>query len=125
MATPKPPQLKFQFGDLTRIADKVAYVPGGAGGLGEAIAWGLAAAGARVVVGDMRCRKGRAAWSLRSATRGTKPRGSPSTRARWPTSVGRSTRSAITSGGATSWSTASGSTASKRSSRSPKRPTIR
>jgi NAD(P)-dependent dehydrogenase (short-subunit alcohol dehydrogenase family) len=48
-----PPQLKFQFGDLHTIADKVAYVPGGAGGLGEAIVWGLAAAGARVVVGDM------------------------------------------------------------------------
>ncbi|SRR6266540_472240 len=34
------------------LADKVAYVPGGAGGLGEAISWGLATLGARVVVGD-------------------------------------------------------------------------
>jgi NAD(P)-dependent dehydrogenase (short-subunit alcohol dehydrogenase family) len=33
------------------IAGKVAYVPGGTGGLGEAIAWGLADIGARVVVG--------------------------------------------------------------------------
>ena len=29
---------------------KVAYLPGGYGGLGEAIAWSLALAGARVVV---------------------------------------------------------------------------
>jgi NAD(P)-dependent dehydrogenase (short-subunit alcohol dehydrogenase family) len=33
------------------IAGKVAYVPGGTGGLGEAIAEGLAAIGAKVVVG--------------------------------------------------------------------------
>ncbi|HKQ71742.1 MAG TPA: SDR family oxidoreductase [Polyangiaceae bacterium] len=34
-----------------RVAGKVAFVPGGTGGLGEAIAWGLAEIGAKVVVG--------------------------------------------------------------------------
>ncbi len=38
---------------LHAATGKVAYVPGGAGGLGEAIAWGLAAIGARVVIGDL------------------------------------------------------------------------
>lgn len=33
------------------VAGKVAYVPGGAGGLGQAISWGLCKFGARVVVG--------------------------------------------------------------------------
>jgi NAD(P)-dependent dehydrogenase (short-subunit alcohol dehydrogenase family) len=33
------------------IAGKVAYVAGATGGIGEAVAWGLAAIGARVVVG--------------------------------------------------------------------------
>ncbi|MES1208590.1 MAG: SDR family oxidoreductase [Pseudomonadota bacterium] len=41
------------FRDRHVIPGHVAYVPGGAGGLGEAIAWGLAATGARVVVGDI------------------------------------------------------------------------
>jgi NAD(P)-dependent dehydrogenase (short-subunit alcohol dehydrogenase family) len=35
------------------LQGKVAYVPGGSGGLGEAIAWGLAGLGARVVVGGV------------------------------------------------------------------------
>src|SRR5687767_14804812 len=35
---------------LFDVADKVAYIPGGYGGIGEAIAWGLALGGARVVV---------------------------------------------------------------------------
>jgi NAD(P)-dependent dehydrogenase (short-subunit alcohol dehydrogenase family) len=39
------------FAGLHSIAGKVAYVPGGTGGLGEAITWGLASIGARVVVG--------------------------------------------------------------------------
>lgn len=40
--------------DLTGLFDlqgKVAFVPGGAGGLGEAIAWGLATHGASVAIG--------------------------------------------------------------------------
>lgn len=35
---------------LFDLRDKTAYVPGGYGGIGEAIAWGLAMAGARVAV---------------------------------------------------------------------------
>jgi len=45
------------FSGLHAISGKVAYVPGGAGGLGEAIAWGLAAIGAKVVIGDMNAAK--------------------------------------------------------------------
>lgn len=36
---------------LHKLDGKVAYVPGGYGGIGEAIAWGLALNGAKVVVG--------------------------------------------------------------------------
>jgi NAD(P)-dependent dehydrogenase (short-subunit alcohol dehydrogenase family) len=36
--------------DLFDVRGKVAYLPGGYGGIGEAIAWGLAIRGARVVV---------------------------------------------------------------------------
>ena len=35
---------------LFDVAGKVAFVPGGYGGIGEAIVWGLARHGARVVV---------------------------------------------------------------------------
>lgn len=37
-------------GQLFRLDGKVALVPGGYGGIGEAVCWGLAAAGAKVVV---------------------------------------------------------------------------
>ena len=55
MSTPITPKLAEPalFANLNSLVGKVAYVPGGAGGLGEAIVWGLAALGARVVVGDM------------------------------------------------------------------------
>jgi NAD(P)-dependent dehydrogenase (short-subunit alcohol dehydrogenase family) len=46
------PQIDFST-ELTGLFDlrgKTAYVPGGYGGIGEAIAWGLAMAGARVAV---------------------------------------------------------------------------
>ncbi|AYQ27675.1 MULTISPECIES: SDR family NAD(P)-dependent oxidoreductase [unclassified Polaromonas] len=46
------PQIDFSTA-LTGLFDlrgKIAYVPGGYGGIGEAIAWGLAMAGARVAV---------------------------------------------------------------------------
>lgn len=39
-----------QLADLFDVREKVAYLPGGYGGIGEAIAWGLAIRGARVVV---------------------------------------------------------------------------
>ena len=116
MSRPSPPSSNHQFGGLHTIAGKVAYVPGGAGGLGEAIAWGLAAIGARVVIGDMMRQRSRA-WSAALRDKGHEARAWPSTRARSQTSVARSTRSAITSGGAISSSTAWASTASRRSSR--------
>ena len=54
MATNITPSLdpRTAFAGLNTIAGKVAFVPGGTGGLGEAICWGLATIGARVVVGD-------------------------------------------------------------------------
>jgi NAD(P)-dependent dehydrogenase (short-subunit alcohol dehydrogenase family) len=45
------------FTGLHQLQGKVAYVPGGSGGLGEAIAWGLASIGARVVVGGVEADK--------------------------------------------------------------------
>ena len=39
-----------ELGGLFEVKDKVAYLPGGYGGLGEVIAWGLALVGAKVVV---------------------------------------------------------------------------
>ena len=39
-----------ELADLFDLGGKVAYLPGGYGGIGEAIAWGLATRGAKVVV---------------------------------------------------------------------------
>lgn len=46
------PQVDFttELTDLFQLSGKVAYVPGGYGGIGEALAWGLAMQGAKVVV---------------------------------------------------------------------------
>lgn len=46
------PRIDFsqQLAGLFNLAGKVAYVPGGYGGIGEAVAWALAIAGARVAV---------------------------------------------------------------------------
>jgi NAD(P)-dependent dehydrogenase (short-subunit alcohol dehydrogenase family) len=46
------PRIDFstELAGLFDIAGKVAYVPGGYGGIGEAVAWGLAQRGAKVVV---------------------------------------------------------------------------
>lgn len=46
------PQINFQqeLSGLFDLKDKVAYVPGGYGGIGEAVCWGLAMHGAKVVV---------------------------------------------------------------------------
>jgi NAD(P)-dependent dehydrogenase (short-subunit alcohol dehydrogenase family) len=49
-STPKSDPVS-QLAGLHTLGGKVAYVPGGTGGLGEAITWGLAAIGARIVVG--------------------------------------------------------------------------
>jgi len=54
--TPKLDPGSAFFG-LQRLDGKVAYVPGGTGGLGEAISWGLAESGARVVVGGVEADK--------------------------------------------------------------------
>lgn len=45
--------LPASLADLHRLDGKIVYVAGGTGGLGEAIAWGLAAVGARVVIGGI------------------------------------------------------------------------
>ncbi|MFS8085290.1 MAG: SDR family NAD(P)-dependent oxidoreductase [Acidobacteriota bacterium] len=49
---PVTPRIDFtaELSGLFDLAGKVAYVPGGYGGLGEAIAWGLALHGAKVMV---------------------------------------------------------------------------
>jgi NAD(P)-dependent dehydrogenase (short-subunit alcohol dehydrogenase family) len=46
------PKINFtgELRDLFNVEGKVAYLPGGYGGIGEAIAWGLAMRGAKVVV---------------------------------------------------------------------------
>lgn len=46
------PQVDFskELQGIFDLEDKVAYIPGGYGGIGEAIAWGLAMRGAKVVV---------------------------------------------------------------------------
>jgi len=53
------PVIEFstQLADLFDVRGKVAYLPGGYGGIGEAIAWGLAIRGARVVVSGRRLDK--------------------------------------------------------------------
>jgi NAD(P)-dependent dehydrogenase (short-subunit alcohol dehydrogenase family) len=51
---------------LFDLSGKTAYVPGGYGGIGEAIAWGLASAGARVAVSG---RDGRRALELAESIR--------------------------------------------------------
>jgi gluconate 5-dehydrogenase len=62
MSTPITPELdpSQAFGGLFDLSGRAAFVPGGSGGLGEAICWGLAALGASVVVGDMDARKAEA-----------------------------------------------------------------
>jgi NAD(P)-dependent dehydrogenase (short-subunit alcohol dehydrogenase family) len=50
--TPITPAFEIaQLRGMMDLADQVAFVPGGYGGLGEAIAYGLALAGARVAIG--------------------------------------------------------------------------
>ena len=47
--TPKI-DFEYELADLYDVQNKVAYLPGGYGGIGEAIAWGLAMRGVKVVV---------------------------------------------------------------------------
>jgi NAD(P)-dependent dehydrogenase (short-subunit alcohol dehydrogenase family) len=62
MSEPITPRIDFQR-ELTGLFDlrgRVAYVPGGYGGIGEAIAWALALAGAKVAVSGRDPRKAEA-----------------------------------------------------------------
>ena len=60
--------LRTELAGLFSLKGKVVYVPGGYGGIGEAIAWALALAGARVAVSGRDPRKAEAlAGSLASA----------------------------------------------------------
>lgn len=54
------PRIDFttELADLFDLTGKVAYLPGGYGGIGEAIAWGLALRGAKVVVSGRSQAKG-------------------------------------------------------------------
>ena len=53
------PKIDFnaELGSLFDLTGQVAYIPGGYGGIGEAIAWGLAGAGASVVIGGRNAEK--------------------------------------------------------------------
>ena len=46
------PRINFavELADIYSLAGKVAFIPGGYGGIGEAIAWALALRGAKVVI---------------------------------------------------------------------------
>lgn len=73
MTTEITPRIDFgrELGGLFDLAGKVAYVPGGYGGIGEAIAWALALAGARVAVSGRDAAKAEAlAQALRAEGRG-------------------------------------------------------
>lgn len=48
---------KNELSGLFDLSGKVAYLPGGYGGIGEAIAWGMAGAGASVVIGGRNAEK--------------------------------------------------------------------
>lgn len=64
------PKIDFatELGGLFDVKGQVAFVPGGYGGLGEAIAWGLAVRGAKVAVAGRDAKKAEAfAASLRAA----------------------------------------------------------
>lgn len=64
------PRIDFarELAGLNDLSGQVAFLPGGYGGIGEAIAWALAIAGARVMVGGRSAAKAEAlAASLRAA----------------------------------------------------------
>ena len=66
-AAPRPDYARLLAGQAS-LAGRTAFVPGGYGGLGTAIAWGLALAGARVAVAGRSAKKAAAlAAALRDA----------------------------------------------------------
>ncbi len=72
MATSEPastrPDYTRRLAGRASLAGRAAFVPGGYGGIGEAIAWGLALAGARVAVAGQSAAKAEApASTLRAA----------------------------------------------------------
>ena len=70
MMEPITPRINFgqELQGLFSLKDKVAYLPGGYGGIGEAMAWALAMAGACVAVsGRDAAKAGSLATSLRAA----------------------------------------------------------
>ena len=69
-STPITPRIDFarELAGLYDLSGQVAFLPGGYGGIGEAIAWALAQAGARVVVAGRSAAKADAlAGALRTA----------------------------------------------------------
>ena len=67
-STAARPDYAARLAGQASLQDKVAFVPGGYGGIGEAIAWGLALAGARVAVAGRSAAKAEAlAEALRAA----------------------------------------------------------
>jgi NAD(P)-dependent dehydrogenase (short-subunit alcohol dehydrogenase family) len=71
-AAPITPKVDFarELAGLFDLRGKAAFVPGGTGGLGEAIAWGLALAGASVVVaGRERARAERLAGAIENGAK--------------------------------------------------------
>ena len=70
--TPITPRIDFarELAGLYDLSGHVAFLPGGYGGLGEAIAWALALAGARVMIAGRSAAKAEAlAGALRAARR--------------------------------------------------------
>lgn len=68
MSTHDTPDLAQQLTGLFDLRGRVAYVPGGYGGIGEAVAWGLALAGAKVAVSGRSADKAQAlATKMRDA----------------------------------------------------------
>ncbi len=109
------PQIDFSTA-LTGLFDlrgKTAYVPGGYGGIGEAIAWGLAMAGARVAVSGRDEAKARGRGLQPCRRRGTRPWAWPWTRIRCRRCRRPSTRWPRSGAASTSWSTASACSASR------------
>jgi hypothetical protein len=81
------PKIDFakELSGMFDLNGKVAFIPGGYGGIGEAIAWGLALSGAKVMIAGRNLENPRC-WPLNLQTLGLRPRVSPLTRHQWMTS---------------------------------------